>query len=158
MLTSNTFPVYRSRKKVFGRKIKSVRLVSARESRVFMFEDSPDEELVIPFSELDKKPYALAGMYLVMYEGGYFSFSPAKEFEEGNYCIDGEVDFAEVLLHIRSNGGQVTKKTWHNGLRLFIDYQDADGSERFRVADGVGRTWIWNPTSCDILDKDWVLL
>lgn len=45
------------------------------------------DSVVIPHHEAHKKPTPFVGGYLVVYQDGYISFSPAKAFEEGYTLI-----------------------------------------------------------------------
>ena len=68
---------YQSHKKVQAAKI--IKIVEDAVS-VLVLEDSPSQQM--PYSWMTKHNPKVGG-YLVRYEDGYESFSPAKAFEEG---------------------------------------------------------------------------
>lgn len=79
-------PQYQSHKKVWALKIKEVRITSDG-SMVLQFENPKFGVRGYPIEQHANRPVPIAGMYFVQYESGYFSFSPAKEFEEGYTLI-----------------------------------------------------------------------
>lgn len=78
-------PMYQSHKKVWALKIKAVGYKG--EDVRLEFENEGFAPRVVC---VENKPKPEAGWYLVQYEGGYISFSPAKEFEEGYTLISGK--------------------------------------------------------------------
>lgn len=90
-----TLPRYQSHKKVWGLKIKGI-LFDSDLARISNRETdgsatiTPEEEGYVPFkvnAEYVRKHNPKVGGYWVQYEGGYTSWSPAKEFEEGYTLI-----------------------------------------------------------------------
>jgi hypothetical protein len=79
---SMEMPRYVSHKKVWALKIKAVHAISDG-SMVLHFEDQRYGPKGYPIEQHAGRPTPQAGMYFVQYEDGYFSFSPAKAFEEG---------------------------------------------------------------------------
>lgn len=80
--------------------------------------------VTIADSELRNKPQPEAGMYLVAYgdENNYFSFSPAKQFEEGYTSIGSPLltGFGWALKQMQ-NGSRVARRGWNGkGMFLFI--------------------------------------
>jgi hypothetical protein len=74
-------PEYQSHKKVWALKIKKVHrdewgIGLAFEDKGFMLRAFTNDQL-------KGKPDPQDGWYMVVYKGGYTSFSPAAEFEEG---------------------------------------------------------------------------
>jgi hypothetical protein len=78
---SMEMPRYVSHKKVWALKIKSV--LPDEWGVGLQFEDSRYAVRAFTNDQLKGKPTPADGMYFVSYEDGYFSFSPAKAFEEG---------------------------------------------------------------------------
>lgn len=79
-----TLPAYRSHKVVRAAKIKSIQ--DNGPGRIFGLDIPLDIEPTAfhcQISSLVNKPVPEVGWYLVVYEDGYFSFSPAQVFEEG---------------------------------------------------------------------------
>ena len=87
------------------------------------FDDQPVTRLIfdnvpsidIADSELANKPVPQAGMYLVAYKDNYFSFSPAKEFEEG-YTLEPNLTEAADKPTVQGIGWAV--KQLHNGSKV----------------------------------------
>jgi len=89
---STEMPKYQSHKKVWGLKIKSIVRDGEGENRESDGSSmiTPEEQGYAPFkvnNEYMRKHKPQVGGYFVQYEGGYKSFSPAKEFEEGYTLI-----------------------------------------------------------------------
>jgi hypothetical protein len=89
---SAEMPRYQSHKKVWALKISNVSVKhsaprdgydSAPEEYTVTFEERGYAPKVISSRELHNRPIPQTGWYYVVYGGGYFSFSPAKEFDEG---------------------------------------------------------------------------
>lgn len=82
-------PVYQSHKKVWALKIKHIEL-NARMGGLLSAIITPFEDGYEPF-EVDsaylQKHAPKVGGYYVVYKGGYKSFSPVKDFEDGNTLI-----------------------------------------------------------------------
>jgi hypothetical protein len=76
-------PRYVSHKRVWALKIAKVHVDEDGQGIALVFEDTRYALRAFTASQLEHKPIPEAGMYLVQYEGGYFSFSPAAAFEEG---------------------------------------------------------------------------
>lgn len=83
-------PQYRSHKVVGALKIKMIEFlgVDCSHSHQAVFEEDGFDPLPLTHDEVYTKKFA-AGGYLVVYEDGYRSFSPAKAFEEGYTKIEG---------------------------------------------------------------------
>jgi hypothetical protein len=74
-------PRYQSHKKVWALKIKKVH---TDEGGVGLSFEEPQFAIrAFTNSQLKNKPTPEAGMYMVQYEDGYISFSPAEAFEAG---------------------------------------------------------------------------
>jgi hypothetical protein len=92
MSTSREMPNYQSHKKVWALKIKSIVRDGEGENRESDGSAmiTPEEEVYASFKvdhEYMHKHKPQVGGYFVQYKGGYKSFSPAKEFEEGYTLI-----------------------------------------------------------------------
>lgn len=75
------YPDYVSHKEVSAAKIASIH--DDNGSLILHFEGDDLRDLVIPAEDLKNKPQPEPGWYLVVYDNGYTSFSPAQAFEEG---------------------------------------------------------------------------
>lgn len=75
-------PEYRCHKKVRALKIASVEFVA--ENKVVLTYEGIDGSSLY---DVTKKPTPEPGYYVVQYEDGYISFSPAEAFEEGYTLI-----------------------------------------------------------------------
>ena len=75
---------YRCHKKVEAMKIQEIRLHTDRISATLFSED--DDHFSVDFAFLQKHTPQVGG-YIVKYEDGYVSYSPAKAFEEGYTLI-----------------------------------------------------------------------
>jgi hypothetical protein len=84
--TSREMPKYVCHKEVWALKIKAIEVLFVDEDDSVHAIITPEEEGYAPF-KVDEaylnKHKPLVGGYYVLYKGGYQSFSPAKEFEEG---------------------------------------------------------------------------
>ena len=78
---ASEMPVYRSHKEVWALKIREIR--REKEGVILYFEDGHFAAMPILNRDLENKPNPQDGWYMVVYKGGYQSFSPAQEFEEG---------------------------------------------------------------------------
>lgn len=82
-------PRYLCHKEVWALKIKAIDVVNTGDDSVQAV-ITPEEERYAPFkvdgAYLNKHKPQVGGYYVV-YKGGYLSFSPAKEFEEGYTLI-----------------------------------------------------------------------
>lgn len=77
-------PKYTCHKEVSALKIKRVHVDEDGQGVVLIFYDSSNyPPLGRTRSQLQGKPTPQDGMYYVVYEDGYFSFSPAEVFESG---------------------------------------------------------------------------
>jgi len=81
------YPRYQSHKHVSAVKIAEVD-PGADGSLTLKLEGGFDD-VVFPHHELKNKPKPEAGWYIVMYDDGYVSFSPAKSFEAGYTAVAG---------------------------------------------------------------------
>lgn len=89
----SAMPLYLSHKKVRALKIKKV-YDTAPNLTVLTFEGiSEDDADTVSFTpeHLQGKPAPQSGWYMVVYENGYISFSPADAFEDGYTRIGGSV-------------------------------------------------------------------
>lgn len=127
-------PTYISHKKVQAEKIKAVHFNAF--DAIVVFEDDSMPSQQFTKEQLANKPVPEAGMYFVRYEDGYFSFSPAKQFEDG-YHLQTEDELAEEELEPGSqlqpgakfdfpsaldwlrDGKLVAREGW-NGKSMFI--------------------------------------
>lgn len=76
-------PLYVCHKRVRALKIKKVYTDEDGQGVVLTFEDERFPPRAVTRNLLEHKPVPEAGMYLVLYENSYFSFSPADVFESG---------------------------------------------------------------------------
>ena len=95
-------PQYRCHKKVWALKIDTVESFTSDETDAayaqLTFVDKRYGVIVVNETYLNRhKPHA--GGYFVVYEDGYWSFSPAIAFEGGYTLIDQEVEPARKTLH-----------------------------------------------------------
>jgi hypothetical protein len=81
-------PVYQCHKKVGALKIAKVHIDEDGQGVALVFKDARFAVRALTASQLKHKPTPEAGMYFVQYDGGYFSFSPAKEFEDGYTLVE----------------------------------------------------------------------
>lgn len=89
-------PEYKCHKKVRAAKI--VAIEHGDDYVCFHFDvGSTHPKRIIGTDLLQNKPTPEVGWYLVQYDNGYFSFSPAKEFEEG-YTPIAETTFGQRLV------------------------------------------------------------
>jgi hypothetical protein len=79
-------PRYQSHKIVRALKIKKVHVDEG--GLGLSFEDPALAIMALTNDQIAKKPTPEDGWYLVVYDNEYFSFSPAKEFEEGYTDMD----------------------------------------------------------------------
>lgn len=139
-------PLYKSHKKVRAAKIKEVYTAGPQNGEtVISFEDESLEKHIYQKSELANRPEPKAGMYLVQYEDGYVSFSPAEPFEAGYTPADenedderGDVVADEAEQQTGSGGqtadsvhdigwavrqlhdGQIVRRSGWNGKGMFL--------------------------------------
>lgn len=83
MATMAVMPLYECHKKAWALKIREVISDLDGQGITLSFENPHFLPRSFHNLELEHKPVPMAGMYFVQYENGYFSFSPAKVFEEG---------------------------------------------------------------------------
>lgn len=76
-------PLYQSHKKVRAAKILAITKFKINTLFALSTPDGMEEAITYLNEDLVKKPTPEIGWYLVQYEDGYFSFSPAAAFEEG---------------------------------------------------------------------------
>lgn len=74
-------PRYVSHKKVWALKIKTA--LDGAEGVSIEFEDACFAPRLFTYRELDGKPKPKTGWYMIQYDDGYLSFSPAQAFESG---------------------------------------------------------------------------
>ena len=117
MSNSMEMPRYRSHKTVWALKISSVTDrgtdTTTNEGQLveLAFEDTRYAPRII---NIGHKPVPEPGWYFVQYRDGYTSFSPAKEFEDGN-TLESECD-AEAVTHHDGIGWAI--KQMHNGAKV----------------------------------------
>lgn len=80
---------YRSHKEVWAAKITDIAVTETCITLSF-----ENDKVSIGYDLLHQKPSPKIGMYLIIYNDGYFSFSPADAFESGY----SEVPFADGVL------------------------------------------------------------
>jgi hypothetical protein len=119
-------PKYQSIKKVWGLKIKAIYEKETKKneksdgSMWISFEDERYGDRSIPF-DYYKKHAPYAGGYFVVYKNGYESFSPAKEFEEGNIpVLDAEYNPALSFKDVSEDYQK----------RVCVEYDDLHGKIR----------------------------
>ena len=78
--TVQPFPHYKCHKIVRAKQITDTMSVEGGKT---LFFDGDNQTITLTFDEIKGKPFPVTGMYMVFYEDGHFSFSPAKAFEEG---------------------------------------------------------------------------
>lgn len=76
-------PLYQSHKKVWALQIDKVHADEDGQGIALTFVDKNFAMRAFTSSQLKGKPTPESGWYMVQYEDGYISFSPAKAFEEG---------------------------------------------------------------------------
>jgi hypothetical protein len=84
--SSMEMPRYQSIKKVWALQIEKI-VKNPNMSIDLFFKKKEFATINLPQYKLVGKPKPKDGWYYVVYEGGYFSFSPAPAFEEGNVLI-----------------------------------------------------------------------
>lgn len=83
-------PKYQCHKQVWALKIKSI-LYTHYDPKLASAQITPEDERFTPFfvdSDYCKRHSPAPGGYFVQYEGGYISYSPQKEFEDGYTLIE----------------------------------------------------------------------
>lgn len=80
-------PRYQSHKKVWALKIEKVHIDEDCQGVGLVFENKNFAIRAFTSDQLKNKPIPEPGMYMVQYQDGYISFSPAKEFESGYTLI-----------------------------------------------------------------------
>lgn len=88
MCTQSEMPKYQCHKKVHALKIKLVS-IGDNGSGLITPEDQGYDDFTVSKEFMDKHNPTFGG-YFVVYKGGYQSFRPAKEFEEGYRKLAGE--------------------------------------------------------------------
>jgi hypothetical protein len=81
--TYTPMPRYQCHKKVWALKIKAVIPDPLGDGAIIEFVDPVFSDRRFHAADLEGRPTPSSGMYMVQYEDGYISFSPAKTFEEG---------------------------------------------------------------------------
>lgn len=119
-------PRYKSHKKVWALKITSVQHLGA--------DTTTDENALVriyfdpPYApqehNLRGKPTPEAGWYMVQYDDGYISFSPAQQFENGYTRYSDSQEFGDFrsfgwAIKQLQNGSRVCRGGW-NGKGMFV--------------------------------------
>lgn len=82
-------PLYKCHKEVRAGKI--TRIVRFENEVLLELENIGDiTDVYVSNKDLENKPSICVGMYYVLYSDGYFSFSPAAQFEEGYSLVEGQ--------------------------------------------------------------------
>lgn len=169
----NELPQYKCHKVVRAGKI----LATARnpnEDAVFLDVDGVvNKWLFAPTGWLNKHNPDIGG-YLVAYEDGYLSYSPAAAFEAGYsaYIPEAEIDlnaadFSDALMWLKE-GKRVQRAGW-NGSNQWVElvrnsglvFRSEHDSTAFSVADGLvlknaqGIVVQWVPSIGDLMADDW---
>jgi hypothetical protein len=88
------YPRYVSHKQVSAAKI--VEVDPGADGSLTLKLDGGFDDVVFSHHEVKNKPKPETGWYLVMYDDGYVSFSPAKSFEEGYVPLRSTNDAKEA--------------------------------------------------------------
>jgi hypothetical protein len=80
---STPMPQYQSHKKVWALKIEKVHENAYDDGVTLIFVDKTFANRSFTLEELKGRPEPDPGWYMVQYEDGYISFSPADVFEDG---------------------------------------------------------------------------
>jgi hypothetical protein len=83
-------PRYKSHKTVWALKIEKIHTDEDGQGIVLIFENKGFAPKAFTADQLKQKPTPQPGWYMVQYEDGYISFSPAEQFEKGNTPEDSE--------------------------------------------------------------------
>lgn len=152
---SNTqeMPLYRSHKLVRALKIKSVspcKSLDGAEQCVVGFEDVGFPDRMFSLAHL---PMPAAGWYLVKYDGGYESFSPADAFEDGNVAIEKLFEYASEAAHEANrllclSQGDGTQPRW----------KDAPQWQKDSAVSGVRMIWDNPATTPEQSHEGWIAL
>lgn len=99
----------------------------------------------LPAEFVDKRGPSVGG-YLVEYEDGYLSFSPAKAFERGYRLIDGDapvggLDFGAAIQALK-HGAKVARTGW-NGKGMWLALSGAIEGRR------IEHTQFWSKHNAD---------
>lgn len=138
-----------------------------------------DGTTIIPQPELTAPYHPVVGDYLVKYEDGYMSLSPAKAFEDGYSPVKDDsalFNFSQALELVK-NGARLARTGW-NGKGMFIFLVPGsefkvnrppllgiypEGTEikyhghvDMRTADGQIVPWLCSQT--DMLAEDWAIV
>lgn len=170
----NPLPRYRPHKTVYALKVSRVEVMAGEENErlqnvILHFEDATFSPRKI--STLNR-PKPTIGWYMVEYEDGYISFSPANSFEDGYTRISGMTSGDAVSAMKR---GELVARSGWNGKSMFLFLVPGstfqvnraplnvifpEGTEvnycphiDMKTADGKIVPWVASQT--DILAEDW---
>lgn len=128
------YPQYKCHKTVSAVKI-SVADEGSDGSLTLQLEGGFDN-VILSAHDRKNKPRPHAGWYLVQYDNGYVSFSPADSFEDGYTLIDEEIPTAEAVQEAVETPEAVVTITPEGrfgvyiGSMLYADYEnEADAKE-----------------------------
>lgn len=107
------------------------------------------------------------GGYLVQYEDGYQSYSPAQAFEAGYSLAPPKMDFGHALLMLK-HGEKVAREGW-NGKGLWLELQTPDAHSKMTLPyvflcypddakTTPGARVPWEPSQTDMLAEDWEIV
>lgn len=182
-----TLPLYQSHKIVGAAKIFSIDILykpgtTEVESAVFSFTgNGHPPPRTYTGEQLAKKPSPQAGWYLVEYDGGYFSFSPAEQFEEGYYALSNaepteNMNFGDALDALKSKM-LVCREGWNGkGMFLFLvpgstftvnrapllgivpEGTVIDYNPHIDIKSVDGKVTPWVASQTDLMATDWMLV
>lgn len=111
MSTSIEMPQYQSHKKVWALKVSAtIRTPSAFQ---LIFEDKRFAPKTVDAAWFHKHRPDQGPGYLVVYQDGYESYSPAAAFEEGYQFVGSAVDFGEAIRALKA-GKRVARCGWND--------------------------------------------
>lgn len=149
-----------------------------------VFEDSVPVK--IPAEDADRFKMTEEDLgYMVVYEGGYTSWSPSKAFEDGYTDItepddginwDSQLDFGMALAFIKE-GERLAREGW-NGTGMFVFLVDGSTFQVNReplmsiLGEGTtvkyrphidlcaadGTIGVWQPSMGDVMAEDWYIV
>lgn len=99
---SAEMPRYQSHKKVWALKIDKIHTDEDGQGIALAFENKGFASRAFTATQLKSKPTPQPGWYMVQYEDGYISFSPAEQFEKGNTLVDSEAHRHSKSADLRS--------------------------------------------------------
>lgn len=179
------FPEYISHKRVNAAQIKGVvdRGSDSTTDENPLVDIFFEDKAYLPMQRINLrgKPTPAAGWYMVIYDGGYYSFSPKKAFEDGHSIVDHNQaptpvairDYGYALSMVKAgalmeregwNGkgqfiflvpGSTFKVNRHPLLGIFEEGTEVNYHSHIDLRNAQGQIVPWTPSQGDQLAEDW---